>query len=135
VGARISLGALGDSFGATSGAAGPALRISVVSSVFVESGCTAAFIGAGAGLRTCAAAALTRSTGSLRAITAFFTAGRLAAVLPFAALGAGFLAGIDRSSESMGLMKDGRLYRPDSLSLLVPLLSAQSARKKPEPAH
>jgi hypothetical protein len=81
--------------------------------------------------------ALTRSAGSLRATAVFFTAaGRLAAVLPFAALGAGFLAGIDRSSESMGLMKDGRLYRPEGLSLLMPLLSAQSARKKPEPrAH
>jgi hypothetical protein len=43
------------------------------------------------------------------------------------------LAGIDRSSQSMGLMKDGRLYSPEGLSLLMPLLSA---RKKPEPrAH
>jgi hypothetical protein len=66
----------------------------MVSSVFVGMGCSAAFNGAGAGLRTGAAAAVIRSAGSLRASTVFFTAGRLAAFLPFAAFGAGLLAGI-----------------------------------------
>src|SRR3569833_387788 len=113
--ARTSLGALGDSFGATSsGAAGPALRISMVSSVFVELGASAAFNGAETGFRTGAAAAVTGSAGSLRATTAFFTAaGRLAAFLPIAAYGAGLLAGVGRSSHQklMGHKMDGRLYR------------------------
>src|SRR3569833_1849221 len=113
--ARTSLGALGDSFGATSsGAAGPALRISMVSSVFVEMGSSAAINGAETGIRTGAAAAETGSAGSMRATTAFFTAaGRFVFFLPFAAVGAGFLAGIERSSHQkhMGLMKDGRFYR------------------------
>src|SRR5947207_1603158 len=49
-------------------------------------------------LRACATAALTRTGSGLRP-TGFLSAGRLAAFLPFADLGAGLLAGIKGSSK------------------------------------
>src|SRR3984893_1392552 len=69
------------------------------------------FFGAAEVLRACATAALTRTGSALRP-TAFLTAGRLVAFLPFADLGAGLLAGIKGSSNSISLVKDARLYRP-----------------------
>jgi hypothetical protein len=56
------------------------------------------FFDAATVLRACAAAALTRTGSALRP-TAFLTAGRLAAFLPFADFGAGLLAGINGSSK------------------------------------
>ncbi len=56
------------------------------------------FFGGATVLRTCATAALARTGSALRP-TAFLTAGRLAAFLPFADFGAGLLAGINGSSK------------------------------------
>src|ERR1700730_11420922 len=67
------------------------------------------FFGAPTGLRACATAALTRSGSGLRP-TAFLTAGRLAAFLPFADLGAGLLAGINGSSKRHQPREETRDY-------------------------
>src|ERR1700686_4672440 len=56
------------------------------------------FFGATTVLRACATAPLTRTGSALRP-SAFLTAGRLAAFLPFVAFGAGLLAGINGSSK------------------------------------
>jgi len=61
-------------------------------------GAATGFFGAAALLRACPGAALTR-TGSGLWPTAFLTAGRLGAFLPFADLGAGLLPGINGSSK------------------------------------
>src|SRR6185437_13037134 len=110
-GTRIWLGTLGVSVSgrAASGAGFAALRISIVSSVAIGLGRGGtAFLGAATALlRTCTgAAALTRSAG-LRTAAVLRTAGRLAAFLPFAAFGAGFLAGISCSS-SKRVPREGR---------------------------
>src|SRR6185437_13949662 len=110
-GTRIWLGTLGVSLSGSgvSGAGCAALRISIVSSVAIGLGRGGtAFLGAATALlRTWAgAAALTRSAG-LRTAAVLRTAGRLAAFLPFAAFGAGFLAGISCSS-SKRVPREGR---------------------------
>src|SRR3984893_3075784 len=67
------------------------------------------FFGAATVLRACATAALA-CTGSALRPTAFLTAGRLAAFLPFADLGAGLLAGINGSSKRHQPREETRDY-------------------------
>jgi hypothetical protein len=94
-----------------------ALRISMVASVFVGvvdggSAGACALAGAAAVLCACADATLARSTSLPRcsaaglrvAAAGFLAAGlKVAAFLPFADFGAGFLAGIRRSSKACAL--------------------------------
>ena len=70
------------------------------------------FFGAATVLRACATAALA-CTGSALRPTAFLTAGRLAAFLPFADLGAGLLAGINGSSNGISLVKKRAIIPAD----------------------
>src|ERR1700730_2281103 len=78
------------------------------------------FFGAATVLRACATAALA-CTGSALRPTAFLTAGRLAAFLPFADFGAGLLAGINGSSKRHPPREETRDYtgRPRAVQVSV----------------
>src|SRR5260370_16439489 len=86
------------------------------------------FFGAAAVLRACPAAALTRPGSGLRP-SAFLTAGRLAAFLPFADLGAGLLAGINGSSKQHQPRKERAIIPADpGLYSVLPLTGAAAVR-------
>jgi len=80
--------------GGLAGASGRSgFLVSAAGSLAAAGAAAPGFFGGGAVLCGGAATALTRSGSGLCAV-AFLTAGRLAAFLPFADLGAGLLAGI-----------------------------------------